>query len=315
MITLSNGHRIQYVASSGSLGKYGEGALPWERVMRRLGIIRPSEMTVVTKTITRHSVVGNLDYAKSWANCFRFVDKDANPLGLFDVLFRPSKIAGTINAVGLTNEGMDAYFARYGETIENLQGPFVISITGDNFHDISELAAQCARLLVAAIELNASCPNKASDPFSDSHFLVRACDHIYNVAGGKPILLKLSVSHDFETIFKHLRGNMVQAIELNSIAAESDIGKKILNGKKSPLAHLGGGAFSGKICQPYYEEAIAKMRKLTDIPIIAPVWDYADIRKWRNVYGIDQFSFGSVFIRWPWRPNRMIRRDKKENPA
>lgn len=315
MIQLPNGHELTYIASSGSLGWDGKGFLPWDHLFRRLGVLDPSPMTVVTKTVTRHPIRGNLDYLKwkhGWSGCFYFVDNEANPLGMFAVLFRPEKIAGTLNAVGLTNMGIEEYIRKYGGLIGKFSWPLVISIAADTLYELSEMAAFCRQYRFVAIEWNPYCPNHETDFFKDPHNLLRGCDRIYNASRGMPLILKLPP--DKAHLAAHLNQSEVEAISLNSISARSMAGKEILHGKKSPLEHLGGGAFSGAICQKYYEEAIMFIRQHCDIPPMAPVWNKHDIKKWKDVFGVQAYTFGSVKIRWPWRPNQYIRYDKKQHP-
>lgn len=65
---------------------------------------------------------------------------------------------GLVNAVGLTNPGIDAF----RDEMEILRGrsvPIVLSIFGNSVEEIKELAGRSMQLKPAAIELNLSCPH------------------------------------------------------------------------------------------------------------------------------------------------------------
>ncbi|MFX1560072.1 MAG: dihydroorotate dehydrogenase [Promethearchaeota archaeon] len=65
---------------------------------------------------------------------------------------------GLINAVGLTNPGIDA-FEEEMELLKSKKKPVVLSIFGDTVGEITEVAQKGVKLNPAAIELNLSCPH------------------------------------------------------------------------------------------------------------------------------------------------------------
>ena len=69
MIELNNGHKMDFVVASGALGFDGRG---WwfEQPWRWLGILRPQEFTIITKTLTRFRREGNLKMWHPWT-CVR----------------------------------------------------------------------------------------------------------------------------------------------------------------------------------------------------------------------------------------------------
>ncbi|HEY4504003.1 MAG TPA: hypothetical protein VJJ28_02755 [Candidatus Paceibacterota bacterium] len=87
MITLANGHKFKYMVASGALAFDGKG-WPWERPLVWLGLIKPELFTVVIKSLTRTSRVGNLRWWKPWT-CVRLIP------------------GGSVNKVGLTNPGIE----------------------------------------------------------------------------------------------------------------------------------------------------------------------------------------------------------------
>ena len=65
---------------------------------------------------------------------------------------------GLINAVGLTNPGIDA-FREEMELLRSKKKPVVLSIFGNTVEEITEVARKGIKLKPAAIELNLSCPH------------------------------------------------------------------------------------------------------------------------------------------------------------
>jgi dihydroorotate dehydrogenase (NAD+) catalytic subunit len=65
---------------------------------------------------------------------------------------------GLINAVGLTNPGIDA-FKEEMELLRDMRVPVVLSIFGNTVEEITEVARKGIQLKPAAIELNLSCPH------------------------------------------------------------------------------------------------------------------------------------------------------------
>ncbi len=140
MIRFSNGHVFEYVAASGALGFDGQG-WPWEKPLKWLGLFDPSLFTVVIKTLTRYPTEGNL----RWYNPFgsiRFL-KD-----------------GVVNAVGLTNPGINWWYKKIGPRLDFFHPPLVASIASESLHNLKEMAEIFNDFNFMALELDVSCPNE-----------------------------------------------------------------------------------------------------------------------------------------------------------
>lgn len=69
---------------------------------------------------------------------------------------------GMLNAVGLSNPGIDRFEADHGPRIAALPTAVVVSVAGESMEDFAALVRRAAALPgVAAVELNVSCPNVA----------------------------------------------------------------------------------------------------------------------------------------------------------
>lgn len=283
MIILSNGHAFEYMASSGALGFDGYG-WPWEQPWRWINVLDPKLFTSVTKTLTLPPMEGNL----RWYNplrCLRLVR------------------GGVINAVKLSNPGTKWWCEKIGPTVDSSKISLIASIFGEP-DELAIMAAMLDKFDLVGLEINDSCPN------IETGFLPDTAKTIAGIKAVKansrlPLILKISVAHDVALIAKEA-GCLIEALSINSVPWPI-----AFPGRISPLENLGGGGVSGKIAQPFTWEMVKKIANSTAIPAIGPsAWDFEDLEKLR-IIGAKAISFGSVFIRYPWRPTLYIRRETK----
>lgn len=285
MITLANGHSFEYMAASGALAFDGKG-WPWEKPLKYIGLLDPCLFTIVIKTLTRHPRKGNL----RWYNPVRCIR-----------LLR----GGAVNAVGLTNPGIEWWCKTIGPAIDQKKQMLVGSILTDGNNDeLAEMATMLNAYDLVGLEVNASCPNTQSEMFGNAEKVIDGLKKVKEKTRF-PLIVKLSVMHDIARLVPRLEG-LVEAISINTVPWARMFPEKI-----SPLARFGGGGVSGKTAQPYTWDLVKKISSLTAIPVIGPsVWEYEDIATLRAI-GAKAISFGSIFMRYPWRPTLYARRDAK----
>lgn len=291
MIKLSNGHEFEYMAASGALGFDGKG-WPWEQPLkfRIPGIIEPlldpSLFTTVIKTLTFMPRKGNL----RWYNpmgCVRFLNK------------------GTLNAIGLTNPGIKWWCEEIGPKIDSSKRPIVGSVFSDDIEEMVEMALMLNDFDLVGLEINRSCPNTGGDCLQNASDIIKSCGAVHKKSRF-PIIVKLSVAHPVEKILPGI-AETVEAISINSVPWSI-----VFPDRRSPLVHLGGGGVSGKAAQPFTWGLLKKIVSMTDIPVIGPgVWEFSDIQKIRD-FGAKAESFGSIFMPYPWRPTKYVRKDIKQ---
>ncbi len=284
MIQLSNGHQFEYMAASGALGFDGKGYL-WEWILRWFDFLDPSLFTVVIKTLTNEPRKGNL----RWFNPFNCVHLLSN---------------GVVNAVGLTNPGIKWWCQKIGSRVNQNKISLVGSIFSKNTKELVLMATMLNDFDLVGLEINASCPSVENNFLKDTTRIIENCQAVKEKSRF-PIILKLSVVHNVEAIIPQLE-EVIEAISINSVPwsfAFSDY--------KSPLAHFGGGGISGKIAQPFTWRFLERLIEITSISVIGPsVWDFPDIENLRKL-GAKAISFGSVFLKYPWRPTNFVRKDKR----
>lgn len=283
MIRFSNGHAFEYMAASGALAFDGLG-WPWEQPLRWIGLLDETVFTTVIKTLTFKPRQGNL----RWHNPFRCIR------------IMPS---GTLNAVGLTNPGIEWWCRSIGPNINSDRAPVVGSILGD-LDELALMAKMLNDFNLIGIEINASCPNTGDDLLANTENIIKSCEIVRSISHF-PVILKLSTVHDVSNIVNRVE-DFVEAFSINSVPWTA-----IFPQQQSPLASLGGGGVSGRIAQPFTWKLVEELSKITTVPIIGPsVWDYEDIERLRAI-GASAISFGSIFLRYPWRPTLFVRKDQK----
>ncbi|GEM_PF-378091 len=318
MITLSNNHRFEYMVASGALAYDGRG-WPWEWPLRWVGLLDPSYFTIVTKSLTRLPRRGNLRW---W-----------NPCGVVRLL-----PGGVVNAVGLTNPGIDWWCASIGPRVGKFSHKLIVSLHAESAADFSAMASLLTPFPIVGIELNFSCPNTSisgasvapssgkaawSLPLSAPVALApwggepslqamadtdRVCATVAAVraATHHPLIIKLAVTHDYAAIARQTQGQ-ASAIAINSVPWAL-----VHPGQPSPLAHFGGGGVSGRIAQSHTWRMLQELVENTSTPIIGPsVWEFDDLARLRRL-GAAAISFGSIFLRYPWRPTQFVRREQRE---
>lgn len=285
MIKLSNGHAFEFVAASGALAFDGRG-WPWERPLFWLGLLRPELFTIVTKSLTLKPRQGNL----RWWNPRRAVRLMEE---------------GVVNAVGLTNPGVDWWVRQIYPRLAKSRWNFVVSIAGENLQEYIEIAIRlksCQAL--KALEINASCPNSPGELQHNTEAVIDTAKALKRQSPW-PLILKLSCTHNYLYIARKLEG-IVEAISINSVPWGV-----VFPDRRSPLEQFGGGAVSGRLAQPFTWKMIQELSRQTFIPVIGTgVWEYEDIQKIFEL-GAKAVAFGSVFLRYPWRPTLYVKRWQK----
>lgn len=285
MIELPNGHRFEYMAASGALAYDGQG-WPWEWPLRWCGLLDPRCFTIVTKSLTRQPRSGHLRWWKPWG-CVRLVR------------------GGTFNAVGLTNPGITWWCETIGPRIARHPYRLVVSLFSVDAAEYATMAQMVDRFPIVGLELNCSCPNSAQERVTESAHVVEVVNAVRAVSQ-HPLLLKLSVTHDYVGIAKALQGK-IQAIAINSVPWQV-----AFPGRPSPLTTLGGGGVSGQIAQVHTWRMLQDLVEVTSTPVIGPsVWSYDDVGRLRRL-GAKAISFGAIFLRYPWRPTQYVRRERRE---
>ncbi len=291
-IKLSNGYTLDYVTSSGALGYNGNGWLH-EQPLRWLGLLDQTLFTNITKTVTFKPREGEM----KWYNPFHCI--------------RPYR-DGVINAVKLTNPGIEWFCEHIGPTLDRRKNAIIVSITSESTTQLAHMARMLEDLDIVGIQINPHCPNNEYGSKRRIRSIYSSTEAVKNNTH-HPIILSLPPSIAEESVMKV--GSMIEAVTINSVPYHMFNHKHL-----SPLKHLGGGSVSGKRAHPFTWNYALRIMERSVIPVGFPVWDYQDLEMIprlieRFVPDADEkiyfYTFGSVFIPYPWRPTLMVREDMR----
>lgn len=301
MIKLSNGHVLRYVAASGALGFDGRG-WPWERPLVSAGLLKPELFTTVIKSLTLKPTEGNLGLTKGgdtkWWNfhrCIRFIR------------------GGAVNRVGLTNGGVFWWAERVEPKIDWGRQALASSMFG-TLPDIVAMLEVLDVYPFVAHKVNVSCPNTGHKS-AEADSVVETFRTLKRKTE-KPLIAKLGVQQDVVAIAKGLEG-IVEAIAINTVPWEMAFNgpghPSPLRGLERKLGTPGKGGVSGIPAQQRNWAAVQAIRmQAHGVPVIGPsVMSYGDLAKVRAA-GAQAVSFGTCFMRTPWRPTRIVLRDMRE---
>ena len=284
MITLSNGHSFEYMVASGALAYDGRG-WPWEWPLRWMGVLDPKRFTIVTKTLTQKPKAGNLRWLHPWS-CVSVIKE------------------GVVNAIGLTNPGIDWWVKEVAPKLSKDGYDLVVSITDDDPQALVRMVKALDLFPLKAVEFNASCPNTAQEIHHNSELIIRSVKSMKG-ATRLPLILKLSIHQNYSEIAKQTEG-MVEALSINSVPWNIAFPEK-----PSPLKKFGGGGVSGKAARLWTWKMVEDLSKKSSTPVIGPgVWEFEDLDRLRQL-GAKALSFGSIFMRYPWRPTDFVKRDRE----
>lgn len=177
---------------------------------------------------------------------------------------------GLLNAVGLSNPGVDVMAQEIVEFRRTSQAPLIASIFGATIEEFGDVAEKIATAHPDMIEVNVSCPNVASEfgrPFgTDPAACARITSLVKRKAGKIPVSIKLSPS--CASI-----GAMAKVCEDNgadAITAINTVGPGMLidlNVRKPVLSNKTGGV-SGPCILPIAVRCIWEIYRAVRIPII-----------------------------------------------
>jgi dihydroorotate dehydrogenase (NAD+) catalytic subunit len=282
MISLSNEHSFEYMVARGALAYDGRG-WPWEWPLRWLGLLDPKRFTIVTKTLTQKPRAGNLRWSHPWS-CVSLLKN------------------GVVNAIGLTNPGIDWWVREVAPLLAQNGFDLVASITDDDPQALVQMVKALDPFPLKAIEFNASCPNTVQEIHHNSELIISSVKAMKE-ASRHPLLLKLSIHQGYAEIAKRTEG-IVEAISINSVPWKIAFPEAL-----SPLEKFGGGGVSGKVARQWTWKMVEELSNKCATPVIGPgIWEFEDLDRLRQL-GAKALSFGSIFMRYPWRPTAFIKRD------
>lgn len=175
-----------------------------------------------------------------------------------------------LNAVGLSNPGIDQSLPILKDMQKKIKVPLIISFFGDTDDNYAMVAKKITTLKPKLIEVNASCPNTQDDlgtPFALSEnalkILVRKIRKV--VPKSTKIIVKLAQNVPDISIM----GKVAESEGADAICAINTVPGMIIDiyARKPILTNKSGGV-SGKAIKPLAVKAVHDLYKAIEIPII-----------------------------------------------
>ena len=175
--------------------------------------------------------------------------------------------AGLLNAIGLDNDGVDAFLEHHLPYLKDIGTSVVVSVAGRTQEDFVYLAERVGQQEgVAAIELNLSCPNVSGGV--DFGTNATSCRDVVAAAREKcpvPILAKLTpnVTRIAEIAQGAADGGADAVCLINTVLAMAIDWRK-----RKPMLGNGMGGMSGPAIKPIALRCVHQVKSAVDIPII-----------------------------------------------
>lgn len=175
--------------------------------------------------------------------------------------------AGLLNAIGLDNDGIDAFIAHHLPYLVGVGCPIVVSIAGRTHDEFLAMAAQIGEQAgVAALELNISCPNVTGgvDYGTDPERCRSLVDGVRQ-ACDLPVLAKLTPNvTSVADMARAARDGGADAISLINTV----LGMAVDWRKRRPLLGNVVGGLSGPAIKPIALRCVYQAAGAVDTPIV-----------------------------------------------
>ncbi len=175
--------------------------------------------------------------------------------------------AGLLNAIGLDNDGVDAFLQHHLPYLRQLGTAVIVSVAGRTEDEFVELAERVGgQPGVSAIELNLSCPNVSGG--IDFGTNAESCRSVVAAARQRtnvPILAKLTPNVTrIDEIAKGAADGGADAVCLINTV----LGIAVDWRRRKPMLGNGMGGLSGPAIKPIALRCVHQVAKAVDIPII-----------------------------------------------
>ncbi|MDM4014393.1 dihydroorotate dehydrogenase [Roseiconus lacunae] len=174
--------------------------------------------------------------------------------------------AGLLNAIGLDNDGIDAFLEHHLPYLRTIGAPIVVSVAGRTEDEFVGLAARVAEHGADAVELNLSCPNVSGG--IDFGINAESCRKVVAAARkacSAPILAKLTpnVTKIAEVAKGAADGGADAVCLINTVLAMAIDWRR-----QKPVLGNGMGGLSGPAIKPIALRCVHQVRSSVDVPII-----------------------------------------------
>jgi dihydroorotate dehydrogenase (NAD+) catalytic subunit len=176
--------------------------------------------------------------------------------------------AGTLNAIGLQNPGLDGFIAEKMPYLRKFDCPVIVNIAADRLEDFNTLAERLNEVPdIAALEVNISCPNQACGgiEFGVDPVLTRQVIESIKSRTKLPIIAKLSPNvTDITILAKAAEDGGADILSLVNTFVGTSISVRT---RKFKIANQRGG-LSGPCIKPLALYMVWRVANAVKVPII-----------------------------------------------
>jgi dihydroorotate dehydrogenase (NAD+) catalytic subunit len=176
--------------------------------------------------------------------------------------------AGTLNAIGLQNPGLDGFIAEKMPYLRKFDCPVIVNIAADRLEDFNTLAERLDEVPdIAALEVNISCPNQACGgiEFGVDPVLTRQVIESIRSRTKLPLIAKLSPNvTDITILAKAAEDGGADILSLVNTFIGTSISVRT---RKFKIANQRGG-LSGPCIKPLALYMVWRVANAVKVPII-----------------------------------------------
>jgi len=219
---------------------------------------------------------GTFGFGSEWADFFDLSRLGAIMVKAVTVKPRPGHPmprmcetpAGTLNAIGLQNPGLDAFIAEKMPYLRRFDCPVIVNIAADRMEEYDLLAERLNEVEgVAALEVNISCPNQACGgiEFGVDPELTRQVIAAVRARTRLPVIAKLSPNVTDITVLARAAvdgGADILSLVNTFVGTAIDVRKR-----KFKIANRTGG-LSGPCIKPLALYMVWRVANAVSVPII-----------------------------------------------
>ena len=215
---------------------------------------------------------------------------------------------GMLNAIGLSNPGVDEYIETELKALKDAGATVMASVAGRTIEEYAAVAGRLAGTDADLLELNISCPNVKQGGIAfgtDAKAAAELTAGVKKVSGSKPVIVKLSPNvTDITEIARAVTDAGADGLSLINTLR----GMRIDVRTKEPVLTTGSGGLSGPAIHPVAVYMVYQVRRAVGIPIIGMggVMTGADAYE-MMLAGAGAVAVGTAALIDPAAPIRILR--------
>lgn len=214
--------------------------------------------------------------------------------------------AGMLNGIGIQNPGIDRWLEEVLPGIGRVPTMVWPSVVGHDPDGFAAVASRFDRRVIAALEVNLSCPNLDGMPFALDAALSK--EVIEAVRDATPLPIGAKLSADARSVTEVAEAVMAGGADW-VVMGNTVMGAGIDIASRRPILSGLIGGYSGEPIRPITMRCVIELRRdLPDVPILA----CGGVSRWEHAVeyllaGADAVGLGSVHFANPRAARRILR--------